>query len=351
MMEGQLMDRRMEAAATEHGLNLLVVIVCYRVVDLTIDCLQSLVPQIQDVPNARVAICENGTGPEAVEQLRSAIVANEWQPWVTLQAIQPNVGFTGGNNAVLREAMRAQAWPKYFLLLNADTVLQPGALKSLYEAAEHSPDVGIMGALMTGRDGQQQCSCFRDHSPVSEFLRGAGSAKINRLFLRGPFQLAPPTGATHFDWVRFACAMIRADVVRDVGILDEGFFLYYDDADYCRSARKAGWKIGRCETARVVHLEGQSNELPEKARRRERKPTYYYVSRSRYFAKHIGTAGLWLANIAWTAGSAIAAAHRPFSSGGAQACVGEWKDIWTNARAPVRNSDASLAPKESRVVE
>ena len=144
--------------------------------------------------------------------------------------------------------------------------------------------------------------------------------------------------------------MIRADVVRDVGILDEGFFLYYDDADYCRTARKAGWKIGCCKTARVVHLEGQSNELPEKALRRERKPRYYYVSRSRYFAKHTGTVGLWAANIAWTAGSAIAAVHRLITSRGGRACVGEWKDIWTNAWAPVRNSDASLAPKESRVI-
>jgi N-acetylglucosaminyl-diphospho-decaprenol L-rhamnosyltransferase len=344
------MNHRNDAGFSEGGPNLLIVIVCYRVVELTIKCLHSIASQIQDVPGARVFVCENGTGPESVEQLRQCILANGWQPWVTLQAIEPNVGFTGGNNAVLREVIRSPSWPRYFLLLNADTELQPGALKSLYEAAERSPEVGVMGALMMGPGGQPQISCFRDHSPVSEFLRGAGSGIINRIFLRGPFQLAPPTGVTHYDWVSFACAMIRSDVVREVGILDEGFFLYYDDADYCRTARKAGWKIGCCKSARVVHFEGQSNELPAKALRRERKPRYYYVSRSRYFAKHIGAAGLWAANFAWTAGSVFAAIHRLISNRPGQACVGEWKDIWTNAWAPVRYSDASLSPKESRII-
>ncbi len=163
---------------------------------------------------------------------------------------------------------------------------------------------------MTGPDGQQNAVVF---GTIPQFRNSCGrGARINRLVLRGPFQLAPPTGVAHYDWVSFACAMIRADVVRDVGILDEGFFLYYDDADYCRTVRKAGWKIGCCETARVVHLEGQSNELPEKALRRERKPRYYYVSRSRYFAKHTGTVGLWAANIAWTTGR-DRRVHRLFS--------------------------------------
>lgn len=349
--EGEPTNQRAEAGVAEDGLNLLVVIVCYRVVELTIGCLKSLAPQIHDVSRARVVVCDNGTGPEAVEQLRSSIVANGWNNWVTLQAISPNVGFTGGNNAVLRLAMTSSPPPKYFLLLNADTIVQVGALKFLYDAMEHAPGVGIMGPVMVGPDGKVQSSCFRDHSLVSEFLRGAGSGRINRILSRDYyFHLAPPNGAAHYDWVSFAGAMIRSEVARDTGLLDEGYFLYYDDADYCRMARNAGWKIGRCETARVVHLEGQSNELPEKTRSRERKPRYYYVSRARYFAKHLGTAGLWAANVAWSAGSAIAAVSRLVGGRGAKPCAGEWKDIWTNAWAPVRKSNASLLPKESHVV-
>jgi len=343
-------ERCRQASVGEDGLNLLVVIVCYRVVELTVDCLRSLATQIHDLPRARVAVCENGTGADAVEQLHQQIVANGWSDWVRLQAISPNVGFTGGNNAVLREAMEIAKPPKYFLLLNADTILRPGALKELYESMERSPEVGIMGPLLVGVDEKPQVSCFRNHSMVSEFLRGAGSGQVNRLFFRENFQLAPPAGADQFDWVSFACAMIRSDVMRGIGLLDEGYFLYYDDADYCRMARKAGWKIGCCRASQVVHLEGQSNDLPEKARCRERKPRYYYVSRSRYFAKHLGDVGLWAANIAWTLGAVLAAARSFVGGRSSNTCDGEFADIWTNAWAPVRKSNASLRPKESHVV-
>jgi GT2 family glycosyltransferase len=355
MTQRETTDSRSEAGiavdgAREVGLNLLVVIVCYRVVDLTMDCLRSLAEQIHDMPRARVAVCENGTGPEAVERLRSQIVANGWSDWVRLQAISPNVGFTGGNNAVLRDAMNEPSPPKYYLLLNADTIVRPGALKELYDAMERSPEFGIMGPLLIGLDGKPQVSCFRNHSVISEFLRGVGSGQVNRLFFRDNFQLMPPNGAGEFGWVSFACAMIRSDIMREVGVLDEGYFLYYDDADYCRMARKSGWKIGCCKTAQVVHLEGQSNELPEKARCRKRKPRYYYVSRSRYFAKHLGAAGLWAANIAWSLGAGLAAARYFVGGRSSNTCEGEWTDIWTNAWAPVRKSEASLVPKESYVV-
>jgi len=344
------MSERANAMLEHQPLDLLIVIVCYRVVKLTIECLQSLASQIGDVPNSRVMICENGTGPEATDEMKHAIVANGWQNWVSLKAIAPNVGFTGGNNAVLREAMSWESPPKYFLLLNADTIVQPGALRRAFDAIEASPTTGIMGAEMVGVDGVRQISCFRDHSPVSEFLRGASTNLINRLMQRDEFQLSAPRGRDNFDWVSFACALIRSDVVRQVGFLDEGFFLYYDDADYCRSARRAGWLIGCCNEAKVLHLEGQSNELPEKSRARERKPRYYYVSRSRYFAKHIGTIGLWAANVAWSAGWLVGEVKRLVKRSAPPACKGEWRDIWTNAWGPVRNSNASLAPRESHRV-
>lgn len=350
VIERESTGNRTEPRLIDDGLNVLVVILCYRVVELTVNCLKSIAPQIQDVPGMRVAICENGTGREAVEQLHSAIIANGWTDWVKLLAVSPNVGFTGGNNAVLRNAVSIAVPPRYVLLLNADTIVQPGALKALFDTFQASKDVGIMGPVMIGTDGNVQISCFRDHSPISEFLRGAGSGRINRLFSRGNFQLSPPAGASRFDWVSFACAMIRSEVLIEVGLLDEGYFLYYDDADYCRMARKAGWKIGYCREAQVMHLEGQSNELPEKARCLERKPRYYYVSRARYFAKHLGTAGLWAANIGWSAGSFLAAAGRLVAGRGANACRDEWKDIWTNAWSPVRKSNASLVPEESHVV-
>jgi len=135
-------------------LNILVVIVCYKVPELTIDCLHSLAPQIADVPGTKVAVCENGTGADAVETLASAIVENEWSDWVMLKAISPNRGFTGGNNAILRDAMAWPTPPRYFLLLNADTIVKPGAIADLFRNAEASSRVGIVGPQIVSAGGE-----------------------------------------------------------------------------------------------------------------------------------------------------------------------------------------------------
>src|SRR3990170_5599230 len=107
---------------------LLVVILCYRVAELTIDCLRSLAPQIDDVPGTHVAVCENGSGPEILRQLNDAIEQNGWGAWVTVTPVFPNCGFAGGNNVILREY---KSCFKYYLLLNSDTIVRPGALAHL----------------------------------------------------------------------------------------------------------------------------------------------------------------------------------------------------------------------------
>jgi len=338
------------AASSGGGVKLLIVIVCYKVVELTIQCLHSIAQQIEDVPGTRVFVVENGSGPESVKRLRESIAANGWSSWVSLQAVVPNVGFTGGNNAALREAMKWPIMPKYFMLLNADTVLEPGALKLLVGAMDEAPHVGIMGSSLFDGDGRMQVSCFRDHSPLSELLRGASTALLNRLFGRENFPLAPAPDRPFYDWVSFAAAVIRGSVFHDIGLLDEGYFLYFDDADFCRVARQAGWRIASCPDARIVHLEGQSNEVPESTRQLRRRPRYFYVSRSRYFAKHYGSLGLWAANIGWSIGHLIEFVKRLAIKGDSSACEAEWRDIWTNAWAPVRRSNASLIPRESRIV-
>ena len=109
-------------------MKLLIVIVSYRVTDLTIDCLRSLSGEIGRVPGTRVAVCENGTGGDAADRLRRAIDENGWGSWVDLTVIHPNRGFTGGNNVVIRPALESDDPPEYVLLLNADTIVQEHAL-------------------------------------------------------------------------------------------------------------------------------------------------------------------------------------------------------------------------------
>lgn len=317
-------------------LEVLVVIVCYRAADLTIDCLRSLEPEVRARPGVGVGLCENGTGPESVRQLESAIREHGWADWVWLKSISPNRGFCGGNNAILREAMAWEPRPRYFVLLNADTIVKPGALSALLDAAAQHPEAGIVGPRLEHIDGEVQVSMFRDFTPWSEFVSAARTGPITRLLRRHEVPIHNPQGAITAGWTSFACALIREAVFDQVGLLDDDYYLYFDDPDLCRRARRAGWEVLYWPEARIAHLVGRSNPVASLTASRKRRPRYYYESRSRYFGKFHGHGGLWLANVMWTLGRSISLARELVSKREAAACEREWLDIWTNAWRPLQ---------------
>ena len=318
------------------GCELLVVIVCFRAADLTVDCLRSLAPEVAAVPGVRVAICENGTGPEAVAEIRGAIEREGWGAWTHLTTITPNRGFAGGNNAILRPVLAEPDPPPLFLLLNSDTIVRPGALRALLDAASRHPEAGVIGPRLEWPDGTPQESCFRDFRPLDAFVQAAGTGPVSRLFGRPSVALAVCDQPFACDWVSFACALIRQAVFEHVGVLDDHFYLYFDDPDFCRRARRAGWSVLHWPAARVVHLRGRSNPVKSLGAEKKRRPIYWYESRSRYYAKYYGRPGLWLANGLWWAGRSISWARERFGRRPPHVCEREWLDIWTNWRDPLR---------------
>ncbi len=327
------------------GLDLLVVIVCYKAVDLTLDCLASLVPQLRALDRAAAAVCENGTGGSAMEQLRSAVDRQGWGDVVCLTQVNPNRGFAGGNNAVLEQALSLRPAPRLVLLLNADTVVRPGALAQLLHAAARHPRAGVIGPRLEWPDATPQISCFRYLNPVAEFLAAARTGPLTRV-LR-PFDVPLPVTQKpqRCQWTSFACALIRREVFEQVGVLDAGYYLYFDDVDFCRRARGAGWEVLHWPEARVVHLRGRSNPVKEMTLNRRRRPEYFYASRARYFAKFYGVGGLWLTNLLWTAGRGVALLRETVGHKQPHTCQSEVRDIWTHWRSPMRLRNYQQDPR------
>jgi hypothetical protein len=325
-------------------LNLVVVIVCYRSADLAIDALASLEREIPTVPDSRVIVCENGTGPESTQLIREAIEANGWGDWVSLVEINPNRGFAGGNNAVLRDLLEWKTPPRYVMLLNSDTIVRPGALRSLYDAAESHPEAGVIGPRLEWPDGTAQISCFRHQSPVTEFLAAARTGIITRMFGNHEVPIAVTDSPIEPPWLSFACAIIRRETLQQVGVLDDGYYLYFDDVDYGRRAWNAGWHVLYWPDAHVVHLRGRSNPVKEMTAQRKRRPKYLYFSRSRYFAKFYGRFGLWLTNLCWLAGRSISLIRELLWLKQPHTCAREGIDIWTNAWNPMTTD---RIPKQS----
>ena len=231
-------------------MKLLVVIVSYRVTDLTIDCLRSLSGEIGRVPGARVAICENGTGGDAADRLRRAIDENGWGHWVDLTAIFPNRGFTGGNNAVIRPALDSSDPPEYILLLNADTLVKEHALDSLVEFMDNHPKAGIAGSQLLYENGVIGPSPFRFEGIASELERGLQLGIVSKLLSRWIPTLLTPTEASRVGWVAGASMILRRTVLEQIGLLDEGLYTYFDDPDICLRAHGPDRRRGMYRRAR-----------------------------------------------------------------------------------------------------
>ena len=240
-------------------MKLLVVIVSYRVTDLTIDCLRSLSGEVGRCPGIRVAVCENGTGGDAEERLRRAIDENGWDSWVDLTVIYPNRGFTGGNNAVIRPALESDDPPEYILLLNADTIVQEHALDALVAFMDAHPKAGIAGSMLAlaGWDGRVLAVPL----PGDRDRAGPGPAAGDRLetaVALGHRCFPSRTGPFRAGWVSGASMILRRTMLEQIGLLDEGLYTYFDDPDICLRACRAGWETWYVPESRVIHLGGAS---------------------------------------------------------------------------------------------
>lgn len=320
-------------SSTRMSVELAIIIINYRTAELTLDCLRSLQPEID--PSIQVVIVDNASGDDSADRIERAITENDWTRWATLLRSPINGGFASGNNFGIR-SIDADA----YVLLNSDTIVKPGALAGLREAMLARPDAGVIGPGLLDRGGDHDHSVFRAPAPAAELLRLAHTGIIDRALPHLTPVVEPTGGPIEADWIGFACVLIRREVLQRVGPLDEGYFMYFEDIDYCRRVREAGWKVLYWPAPKVVHLMGGSSNVTPEAAARKRAPRYYYEARARYFAKFYGRRGLWLANGFWYLGRCISLTREVLGNASPHHREREALDIWTNALDPLREPSA-----------
>ena len=250
-----------------------------------------------------MAVCENGTGRDAEQNLRAAIAENGWGPWVDLTAISPNRGFTGGNNVIIRKWLASAERPEYFLLLNADTQVRPGAFDALVSFMDGHPNVGVAGSNLEWPDGSPQGSAFRFHGIATELDRGLRLGFVSRLLSQWTRCVFSSQDACQVDWVVGTSMIIRREVIEAIGPLDEGLYTYFDDIDYCLNAKRAGWQTWFVPESNVMHLDGASTGITEK--NLKRRPEYWFQARRRFFLKNHGALYTALTDTAFLFGFAL----------------------------------------------
>ncbi len=312
---------------------LAVIILNYRRAALTIDCLRSLEGEIAPQPDERhVVLIEQNSDDGSGDEIQRAIDSNGWGAWVTFVRSPRNLGFAGGNNLGMRTVEA-----RNYLLFNSDARATPGCIKALLDALEAHPEVGAIGPRLQDPDGTPQISCFRYRSPLTEFLDAAGTGPLDRLFANRVIPMGVFDEPMEPQWESFACIMLRREMIEQIGPMDDKYFMYFEDIDYSLKIRSAGWKILHWPAAKVVHLRGGSSSVKSAMKARKRVPKYYYEARSRYYAKFYGgVAGLWMTNMLWMLGRAIAWSRETFGRKSPDVCEKEASDNWTNWLSPMR---------------
>ena len=324
-------DRSSTVDGPAKALRLAAVILNYRTPGLTIDCLASLEPQRGDGPELCAIVVDNASGDGSDDLVERQIQERGWSSWARVVRSPVNGGFAAGNNVGIRavEPGTDASW-----LLNSDTIVRPGALAELARVLVEKPDVGLLSPRLEWPDGTPQESCFRYLRPLTELVRSASTGPISKLLPRYITAIPVSDEPLKPEWTSFASVLIRSWVFERIGLLDEGYFMYYEDVDFCRRARQAGIPILHWPTARVVHLRGQSSSVKKDSAQRKRRPAYFYAARGRYYAKFHGWPGYLAANLCWGTGRAIAWLREIVGHKQPHACPFEGRDIWINWRNP-----------------
>lgn len=304
----------------ESSVRIAAVILNYKTPELSLAAVRSLYGELdpgQDV----IIVVDNCSGDDSLAEIRHGLASDAWPGNIQLCESGFNGGFSYGNNFGMAK-VEAEA----YLLLNSDAGVFPGAVKQLWAELQADSARALVGPLVVDDRNVEQVSCFVNRSPWNELLTTAKTGLLSKLFAGFGVKelvLQPGLPARDVDWLSFVCVLLRAGAYRDIGPMDEGYFMYREDNDYCRRARLKGWTVHYAPLAKVMHLnKGWS------AKQFARQPTFYYESRSRYFRKYYGLAGLLCANLLWTLGRLIHWFREVLQGLPPSAAAYAWKDIW-----------------------
>jgi N-acetylglucosaminyl-diphospho-decaprenol L-rhamnosyltransferase len=262
---------------------LAVIIVNYNTKDLLRVCLESVVRQPR--PQLEVWVVDNASDDGSSEMV------DEIFPEVHLIALEENVGFAGGNNAALRTMGYAQdsldaspLLPEYVLFLNPDTEVRDGALGVMVDFMDRNPNVGVVGCSLRYPDGRFQHSAFRFPTLWQiwfDFFSWPGrlvESSLNGRYSRGTYAQGAPFPVDH---PLGAAMMTRREVIDDVGLMDEQFFMYAEEVDWNLRVHAVGYSVFCVPTAEIIHHGGAST-----SQKQQQMNESLWESRFRLFRKH-----------------------------------------------------------------
>ena len=251
-------------------MDLSIIIVNWNTRNLLCQCIDSLTQVLRKI-DTEIFVVDNGSADGSVATVREKF------PGVKLIENTVNMGFARANNQAIY-----QSSGEYLLFLNPDTRVKDEAIPTMLSFIIAHAKAGLVGAQLLNADGSRQNSIANFPSLATELLN---KSLLRRLFPeKFPGKERDYPGPVEVDSVIGACMLVRRETVEQVGLLDEGYFLFLEETDWCFRMKKAGWKIYHIPGAEVLHFQGKSAGAQKAKARIE-----YYRSRYHYFRKNRGS--------------------------------------------------------------
>ncbi|WP_425407589.1 glycosyltransferase family 2 protein [Hwanghaeella sp.] len=316
-----------------------VVIVNFRTPELVNDCLASLAQERDETMPFCAFVGDADSGDGSVERI-SAFIEEMGYDWAECFAIGVNGGFAYGNNAIVQRCVLPTDEYDFVYFLNPDTYVLPGAIKALVRHLQSSDDCGVAGSKLENPDGSPRSYGFRYPTPWREFFRGARVGLLNRLCSSASVKIDDLNETAPVDWVSGASFMIRRELLEKIGLMDDRFFLYFEETDFMRRTRAVGYSVWHVAESRVVHLAGQSTGVRSGDNATQRLSRYWLESRERYFRKHFGILGAKSATALFLLGDVLYRLYRFLQFKPAINPEYLWRDYVEHACARARIEDS-----------
>jgi len=250
-------------------IDLSVIIVNWNAKEYLLQCLETIY-QTDEVPSREIIVIDNGSQDGSEAEVRKRF------PRYKMISNKKNLGFAKATNQGLKESRG-----KYLLLLNPDTMVKRGAFERFILFMDSRPEAGIAGAQLLNPDGSRQNSIANFPSLATELLN---KSLLRLLFPeRFPGKGQDYSEPIEVDSVIGAAMMVRREAFEQAGGLDEDYFLFLEETDWCYRMKKAGWKVYHVPQVEICHFQGKSAET-----RKERAKVEYFRSRYQFFGKHRG---------------------------------------------------------------
>ena len=242
-----------------------------------------------------VFVVDNGSVDGSPEMLASSF------PAATVLRNGENRGFAAASNRAIE-----QASGRYVLLLNPDTIVYPSTLRDMVGFLDRHPEAAICGPRILFPDGRFQSCGYRFPTLLREIRQSKNIDRVIRWLVGHEPSLEPQGAPCEVDWVDGACLLIRQGAIEQLGLLDEQYFLYAEELDWCRRARNAGWSIFALPDVEMLHYQGQSS-----VQMSDFSLGYLIETKLRYYRKHHGLPHAALTSLVYVAGCLRQIHRRP----------------------------------------